>query len=67
MIDFAKAFARLNNNKKNSNMALYPVNVYELAALYIINNNIHMTIQKAQVLNIKKVNINMTIKKSQVL
>ena len=32
VIDFAKAFVRLNNNK-NSNMALYPVNIYELAAL----------------------------------
>ena len=49
VIDFAKAFVRLNNNK-NSNMALYPVNIYELAALYIINIKIHLTIKKAQVL-----------------
>ena len=33
-----------------SYIALYPVNIYELAALYIIKNHIHMTIKKAQVL-----------------
>ena len=39
-----------NKKKKNSYTALYPVKNYELAALYIINIKIHLTIAKAQVL-----------------
>ena len=36
--------ARDNNN--NSYTALYPVNIYDLTALYIINIKIRLTIQK---------------------
>ena len=37
-----------NNNNDNNNdccIALYPVNIYKLAALYIINIKIHLTIK----------------------
>ena len=37
------------DNYNNSYTALYPVNIYELAARYIINIKIRLTIQKAQV------------------
>ena len=40
----------LHNNNINSYIALYHVNIYELAAPYIINIKIHLTIKKAQVL-----------------
>ena len=43
----------LNNNNNNNNdsyMALYPVKIYKLAALYIINIKISLTIKKVQVL-----------------
>ena len=33
----------LNNNNNNSYIALYPVNIYKLAALYIINIKIRLT------------------------
>ena len=37
--------------KKHSYIALYPVKIYNLAALYIINIKIHLTIRlKAKVL-----------------
>ena len=39
-----------NNNDNKSYITLYPVNIYELAALYIINLNIYLTIKKARVL-----------------
>ena len=39
-----------NDNNNDSYIALYPVKIYELAALYIINIKIHLTIKKAQVL-----------------
>ena len=39
-----------NNNNNNSYIALYPVKIYKLAALYIINIKIRLTIKKAQVL-----------------
>ena len=39
-----------NINNNNSYIALYPINIYELVALYIINIKIHLTIKKAQVL-----------------
>ena len=39
-----------DNNNHNSYIALYPINIYELAALYIINISINLTIKKAQVL-----------------
>ena len=39
-----------NNNDNKSCIALYPVNIYELAALYIINFNIYLQIKKSQVL-----------------
>ena len=38
------------NNNNNSCTALYPVKIYKLAVLYIINIKIHLTIKKAQVL-----------------
>ena len=40
----------IHNNNNNSYIALDPVKIYELAALYIINIKIHLTIKKAQVL-----------------
>ena len=33
-------------NDNNSFIALYPVQIYELVALYIININSHLTIRK---------------------
>ena len=39
-----------NNSNNNSYIALYAVKNYELAALYIINIKIHLTIKKAQVI-----------------
>ena len=39
-----------NDNNNDSYIALYPVKMYELMALYIINIKIHLTIKKAQVL-----------------
>ena len=48
-----------NNNENKSCIALYPVNIYELAALYIINLNIYLTVKKANAY----ININMSIKK----
>ena len=39
-----------NNKNNNSYTALYPVKIYELTALYIINIKIRLTIEKAQVL-----------------
>ena len=44
---FPQGRQKRNNN---SYIMLYFVKIYELAALYIINIHIHMTIQKAQVL-----------------
>ena len=38
------------NNNNNSDIVLYPVHIYMLAALYVVNIQIHLTIQKAQVL-----------------
>ena len=38
------------NNNNNSYVALYPVKIYKLAALYIINIKIDLTIKKTQVL-----------------
>ena len=38
------------NNNNNSCIALYPVQNYKLAALYIINIKICLTIKKVQVL-----------------
>ena len=37
------------HDNNNSYIALYPVNIYELSALYIMNINIHLTIKKALV------------------
>ena len=39
-----------NNNNNNTYIALYPVKMYKLMALYSININIHLTIKKAQAL-----------------
>ena len=39
-----------NNNNNDSYIALYPVKIYKLAALYIINIKIRLTIKKVQVL-----------------
>ena len=39
--------------KKNSYKVLYSVNIYELAALCIININVHMTINFFVVLKLK--------------
>ena len=39
-----------NNNNNNSYIALYPVKIYKLAALDIINIKIRLTIRKVQVL-----------------
>ena len=36
------------NNNINSYIALYPVKIYEIAVLYIINIKIHLTIKKAE-------------------
>lgn len=36
----------INNDNNSSYIALYPVNIYELMALYIINMRIHLTIEK---------------------
>ena len=36
-----------NNNNNNSYKALYPVKIYKLAALYIINIKIHLTLSAA--------------------
>ena len=36
---------KLNNNNNNSYIALYPVKIYKLAALYIINIKIRLTIK----------------------
>ena len=41
---------RGNNNNNNSYIALYPVKIYKLAALYNINIKMHLTIKKVQVL-----------------
>ena len=35
-----------NNNNNNSYVGLYPVNIYDLAGLYIINIKIHLTIKR---------------------
>ena len=48
--------AKMNNNNNNSYTAVYPVKVYKLAALYIINIKIRLTTKKVQVnayINIK--------------
>ena len=39
------AVTAYNNN--NSYIALYPIKVYELSAMYIINISIHLTVKKA--------------------
>ena len=39
-----------NNNNNNCYIALYPIKIYELTALYIINISIHLTIKTAEVL-----------------
>ena len=39
-----------NDNDNNSYIALYTVKIYKLAALYIINIKIRLTIKKVQVL-----------------
>ena len=49
-----------DNNNHNSYIALYPINIYELAALYIINISVNLTIKKAQVTINAYVNINTT-------
>ena len=38
------------NDNNNSYTALYPIQIYKLAALYITNIKIHLTIKKVQVL-----------------
>ena len=48
--------AKMNNNNNNAYTAVYPVKVYKLAALYIINIKIRLTTKKVQVnayINIK--------------
>ena len=42
--------SRFTTPNNNSYIALYPVNIYKLAALYIINIKIRLTIKKVQVL-----------------
>ena len=37
---------RMNNDNNNSYTAVYPVQIYKLAALYIINIKIRLTIKK---------------------
>ena len=44
------AFFFLYNDSNNSCIALYPVKIYKLAALFIINIKIRLTIKKVQVL-----------------
>ena len=38
------------NNNDNSDIVLYPVHIHVLVVLYVVNIQIHLTIQKAQVL-----------------
>ena len=45
-----KPVSRVRPARGNSYIALYPVNIYKLAALYIITIKIRMTIKKVQVL-----------------
>ena len=47
---YDRAKNKKKKKKKNSYIALYPVKKYELAALYIINIKIYLTVAKAQVL-----------------
>ena len=47
-------YGKYYNNDNNSYIALYPVNIYEIAALYIINIHIHMTIKNNNNNNNKK-------------
>ena len=44
--DIVTTVVDARDNYNNSYTALYPVNIYELAALYIINIKIRLTIQK---------------------
>ena len=45
---------KFTDDNNNRYIALYPVNIYELAALYIINIKIYLTIKK---INKKKVQV----------
>ena len=49
--------ACIYNNNNNSYTALYPVNIYKLAALYIINIKIRLTINNNNNNNNKKVQV----------
>ena len=44
--DVVTTIVDARDNDNNSCIALYPVNIYELAALYIINIKIHLTVKK---------------------
>ena len=39
-----------DNNNNKSYIALYPIQIYKLVVLYIINISVHLTVKKAQVL-----------------
>ena len=51
-----------NNNNNNSYIALYPVKIYKLMALYIINIKIRLTIKNT--IN-AYINIKLTTKKAR--
>ena len=55
-----------NDNNNNSYIALYPVKIYKLAALYIINIKIRLTIKKSTSTINAYINIKLTHTKSQV-
>ena len=53
---------RRNNNNNNCYIALYPVKIYKLAALYIINIKIRLTIKKKKKKRTSTINAYINIK-----